>query len=519
MTALHISRLTNPTRPRATWLGLIAAMVLAGCSQDAGRVTPTLATTSCRIAGYESAVRCATFEVIENRDTGQGRKIALNVVVVPATARVKKPDPIFVFAGGPGQAATDVVRLVMPALGQLISQRDIVFIDQRGTGKSNLLQCKMPEDEVDAMSDASKRRAATVAAVRECRDQLVTKADLTQYGTTHAMADYDEVRAALGYDKINLWGGSYGTRTAQEYLRRYPERVRTVILDGVASTSMALPATFARDASNALEAMFSNCERNPVCAKRYPELRPSLSELLGRLSRKPQELTLPDPLTGISRTVTVTREGVMAQIFTSLYSPNLAAVLPEAITKAAQGNYLPLAAMTGGTISSLEDKMAFGMRLSVTCAEDVPRIDAAARDAAAQKQPFGAYFIDEFSAACEVWPKGKVKPDFHTPVQSDLPVLILSGGLDPVTPPSFGDEVKKGFRNSLHVVAPNIGHGVSNFGCAPRLIKQFIEKASVEGLDGDCMKRLPRPTFYEPMQSKPRVAKNESAPTTEGAPK
>ncbi|MFN7221378.1 MAG: alpha/beta hydrolase, partial [Burkholderiales bacterium] len=217
--------------------------------------------------------------------------------------------------------------------------------------------------------------------------------------------------------------------------------------------------------------------------------------------------------------VTVTREGVMAQIFTSLYSPNLAAVLPEAITKAAQGNYLPLAAMTGGTISSLEDKMAFGMRLSVTCAEDVPRIDAAAREAAAQKQPFGAYFIDEFSAACEVWPKGKVKPDFHTPVQSDLPVLILSGGLDPVTPPSFGDEVKKGLRNSLHVVAPNIGHGVSNFGCAPRLIKQFIEKASVEGLDGDCMKRLPRPTFYEPMQSKPRVAKNESAPTTEGAPK
>jgi pimeloyl-ACP methyl ester carboxylesterase len=223
------------------------------------------------------------------------------------------------------------------------------------------------------------------------------------------------------------------------------------------------------------------------------------------LSRKPQEVTLPDPLTGIPRTFTVTRDGVIAQVFTSLYSPNMVAVLPSAITQAAQGNYLPMAALTAGTVANLEDKMAFGMRLSVTCAEDVPRIDAAARSAAAEKQPFGNYFIDEFSAACEVWPKGKVKPDFHTPLQSDVPVLIFSGGLDPVTPPSFGDEVKKGFRNSLHVVAPNVGHGVSNFGCAPRLIKQFIEKASVEGLDGECLKRIPRPTFYEPMQSKPRA--------------
>lgn len=505
----------HASRARLSVLAALAtSLLLVGCSQEAGRqgtaTGPTLATTSCRVAGYDSAVRCATYEVIENRDTGQGRKIALNVVIVPATARVKKPDPIFVFAGGPGQASTEVVRLVMPALGQLISQRDIVFIDQRGTGRSNFLQCKMADEDEQASDDAVKRRAAMQASVRECRDQLAAKADLTQYGTTHAMADYDEVRAALGYAKINLWGGSYGTRTAQEYLRRYPERVRSVILDGVASTTMALPATFARDASNALEAMFTSCERNPNCAKRYPELRPAFAELLGRLSRKPQEVTLPDPLTGIPRTFTVTRDGVIAQVFTSLYSPNMVAVLPSAITQAAQGNYLPMAALTAGTVANLEDKMAFGMRLSVTCAEDVPRIDAAARSAAAEKQPFGNYFIDEFSAACEVWPKGKVKPDFHTPLQSDVPVLIFSGGLDPVTPPSFGDEVKKGFRNSLHVVAPNVGHGVSNFGCAPRLIKQFIEKASVEGLDGECLKRIPRPTFYEPMQSKPRTESKDA---------
>ncbi|NJR71681.1 MAG: alpha/beta hydrolase [Gammaproteobacteria bacterium] len=196
----------------------------------------------------DNAVQCAKLDVFENRETKTGRKIALNIVVLPATARIKEPDPIFLFAGGPGQAATDLVATAKIILGTLNTKRDIVFIDQRGTGKSNLLSCKFPTDDNPDMANADKRRELTLKIYTECRDTLAQKADLTQYGTTTAMADYDAVRVALGYDKINLWGASYGTRSAQEYLRRYPNQVRTVTLDSVASPALILPENFSRDA-------------------------------------------------------------------------------------------------------------------------------------------------------------------------------------------------------------------------------------------------------------------------------
>lgn len=225
-------------------LAPLGAGLLIGCSGDRlPQTAATIALKECRVPGVETALKCATHEVFENRETKSGRKISLNLVVYPASARIKEPDPIFIFAGGPGQAATDVIASVTPQLSGLITKRDVVFIDQRGTGKSNLLNCKLPSDDSAAMASPETRRDLTMKVVADCRDNLSKRADLTQYGSTTAMADYDEVRAGLGYDKINLWGGSYGTRTAQEYLRRYPERVRTVVLDGVAPPSMALPAT------------------------------------------------------------------------------------------------------------------------------------------------------------------------------------------------------------------------------------------------------------------------------------
>jgi pimeloyl-ACP methyl ester carboxylesterase len=488
---------------------LLAAVVttaatLAACgSQSEVSSASTLPLKECRVPGVDTAVKCGNFDVIENRDTKVGRKITLNLVVYPASARVKEPDPIFVFAGGPGQAATDVIAAVTPQLSGLTTKRDIVFIDQRGTGKSNPLNCKFANDSDDS-PDPAARRAATLKLVGDCRDTLAQRADLTQYGTTAAMMDYDEVRAALGYEKINLWGGSYGTRTAQEYLRRYPERVRTMVIDGVASPSMALPATFARDAGASLEAAFKACDAQPNCAKSYPDFRTGFSALLDRLEKKPEKLSLRDPLTNLSRDVTVSRQSLATQVFSLLYAPQLVAILPEAIKQASAGNFAPLYAASGGFVDFAEDKIAFGMRLSVSCNEDVPRIDAAAQEAAEQERPFQTMFIREFATACENWPKGKIPADFHTPVKSDKPVMILSGGLDPVTPPIFGDEVKKNFSNSVHFIAPQIGHGVSQHGCGPKLLKQFIEKASVEGLEGECLKRLPRPTYFQAMVEKPK---------------
>lgn len=449
--------------------------------------------------------------MFENRETKTGRKIDLNIVVVAATSKQKLPDPVFIFAGGPGQAATDLVRLVS-LMGNLNNKRDIVFIDQRGTGKSNLLNCKLPEDDFqEAMADPAKRRELTLKVYGQCRDTLSAKADLTQYGTTTAMADYDEVRAALGYETINLWGASYGSRSAMEYLRRYPQHVRSVTIDSVAAPSLVLPENFSRDAAAALEAMFVACEKSASCAKNYPTLRQDFASMLVRLDKSPQTLPMINPLTGLSRTATISRDAIVMPVFSALYAPQMAAMLPEAISQAARGNYNVLAAVSGG-IGDL-DKMALGMRLSVMCSEDLPRITPAMRAAASKIEPFGDGFIREFSTACEVWPKGKVATDFYTPLQSDKPVLMLSGALDPVTPPSWAEEVKKTLPNSVHFIAPNTAHGTAHVSCAPKIVKEFIDSTSVAKLNGDCLKKPPRPTFYQAMKDKDKDKdeKNNSA--------
>jgi pimeloyl-ACP methyl ester carboxylesterase len=504
-------------------LAMVAAVGLGACtsSNEPGRKPATLKLTECRVPQIENAVRCGTLEVFENRVTKQGRKIGINVVVLPASARVASPDPVFLFAGGPGQAAGDLAPQAMAILGGLNTRRDIVLIDQRGTGKSNGLPCKMPDDQSPEGLDPAKREAMTRAMYRECRETLEKHADLTQYTTTIAMADIDDVREALGYDRINLWGGSYGTRSSMEYLRRYPEHVRSVVIDGVASPTMALPATFARDAGASYRAMLAACEKSPVCSSNFPAVSADAEALFASLEKQPRKIMLADPLTGISREVGINHETVLTAMFSTLYLPELQAQLPGALTEAKRGNPAPLAALSSLFGDQAEDKNSMGMRLSVVCAEDVPRITEAER--ASGPAPFGALFSREFTRGCENWPRGPVPADFHTPVVSDKPVLILSGGLDPVTPPPFGEEVRKTLRNSAHFIAPNLGHGVSHRGCGPKIVKKFIEAASVDGLDGACLQAIPRPTFYEPMHEKPKAGSKDAskeepvAPASKGA--
>ena len=475
-------------------------MLLSACTETAKSGPPVLALKECRVANVENAVKCATLDVFENRETRLGRKIGMNVVVLPATARIKEADPVFLFAGGPGQAATDLARESLAILGGLNAKRDIVLIDKRGTGKSNGLGCNFGDLNTPDMIVPIKREQLSRKLLLECRDNLAKRADLKLYTTTIAMADIDEVRAALGYDRINLWGASYGTRAALEYLRRYPARVRSVVIDGVAPPSLAMPATFSRDASAVYEKMLAACAKEPGCANLYPQLKRLVEELLTSLDKQPRTIMLPDARTGIPREMPITKDGVLMAVFSSLYVPEMVALLPALLAHAKQGNYSPLMAATSSFADFADEKIFAGMRFSVVCAEDVPRVGISTKELAGD--PFGGLFMREFAKACEDWPRGKIATDFDQPVISDKPVLILSGGLDPVTPPSFGEEVKKNLSNSLHLVANNIGHGVSVRGCAPRLIKKFVETASVANLDGTCLERLPRPMFFEPMRSK-----------------
>ncbi|MEO8386725.1 MAG: alpha/beta fold hydrolase, partial [Betaproteobacteria bacterium] len=282
----------------------VCAAVISACSDGVAPVAaPLLQLQPCRVANVDNEVRCATFEVFENRATREGRKIALNIVVLPAIARNKEPDPVFFFAGGPGQGAAGLAREALAIVGGLNNKRDLVLIDQRGTGKSNGLNCTVPDATSPEMSDPAKRDAASRKAIQTCRDELAKKADLGLYTTTVAMADIDEVRAALGYQTINLWGGSYGTRAAMEYLRRYENRVRSVVLDGVAPPSLALPESFSRDATAILDKMIAACAKESVCAKRHADLKVTFDELLTQLEKGPRTVSVADPLTGVKRDI------------------------------------------------------------------------------------------------------------------------------------------------------------------------------------------------------------------------
>jgi pimeloyl-ACP methyl ester carboxylesterase len=473
------------------------ALLLTACTENAPPpLEPTLALEDCRVAGIESAVKCATVSVPEDRSASGGRNISLRVVVLPATSRNKSPDPIFWFAGGPSQAASEFARPAQLMLGGLNSKRDIVLVDQRGTGQSNGLHCDMGDTWANAKIEVKDRATTTARTIQRCREELSKRADLTRYTTTLAMADIDAVREALGYREINLWGGSYGTRAAQEYLRRYPDRVRSVVLDGVAPPALILGSAFAADAARAYESGTNDCAKDPRCAKRYPQWGDEFAALSADLKQRPQRVRVADPHDGQARDIIVDDEMVEGILFTSLYAPEALSLMPHAIAKARAGDFAPLMALGSLLGGERDDKNGMGMRLSVVCAEDIPRLATA--KPMTHPEPFGDFFVREFRRACDQWPRGNVDADFYQPVQSAKPVLILSGGLDPVTPPSYGEDVKKTFSNALHLIAPNVGHGVSGKGCAPKLVKQFVEKASVAGLDGECLKRLPRPGFFEP---------------------
>jgi pimeloyl-ACP methyl ester carboxylesterase len=483
-----------PTDMRVALVALLA-LLLGGCEPAPKTPESKLALTACRLPGVETEARCAILDTWEDREAKSGRRIPVRVAVVPAKLRAKEPDPIVVFAGGPGQGAIALAAEVLPLFAKLNDSRDIVLIDQRGTGSSNALDCSGDQPVQSLFEDSIPAKV-----VKECLARL--DADPRQYTTTIAMADFDEIREGLGYAKLNLWGGSYGTRAALEYLRRYPDHVRTVTLDGVAPATMKLPLSFVADGDAALERLLGSCSTDALCESSYPRLRETLSALRKSLARRPVRAAIADPLTGDYESVTVTENVLLSGLFRPLYLPELASLLPFAITAAARGDFNPLLAQNFELADEMSENFSLGMHLSVICAEDVPRITPADL-ASLSKSFFGRALVDDFMRACAIWPKGKVPADYYDPVKADVPTLILSGGIDPATPPRHGALVASWLPRSKHFVAANLAHGVSLHGCAPKLLEGFIRKGDGEGLDGTCLERIPRPLFLMPLGVKP----------------
>lgn len=425
-----------------------------------------------------------------------GPAIDLHFAVLPAVARQKKPDPVFFLAGGPGQSAVELAGQVQRLLARFTYRRDIVLVDQRGTGRSAPLTCDDEADLRQPLAEAADaaHRDARLAACRQ-RLQALPHGDLRQYTTTLAMHDLDAVRRALGAERIDLVGVSYGTRAALEYLRLYPGAVRRVVLDGVAPPDMALPAAFSTDGQAALDAVFAACEAEPACRARHPALRAQWQALLASL---PREAGIVHPFTGQPERLRLTRERLLAWVRAPLYVPALASALPAALAQAAQGRFEPLVALAAATSGARSGAPALGMHFSVVCAEDVPRLALSSDGPGAD---FGRGDAEAYRRTCADWPRAEVAPAFYRVLPSPVPVLLLSGAADPATPPRHGARVAQALGpRAWHVVVPNAGHGVMALGCVRDLVFRFVD-ADEPAAPGACADALPRPPAFQPPEA------------------
>ncbi len=473
-----------------------AALALAGAACQAAAETPL---TPCRIAGVRNSVQCGAVQRALDPARPDGPKIDVHFVVVPAIARRKLPDPVFLLAGGPGQSAIDLASGVMAALNRLANRRDIVFVDQRGTGRSAPLACKAADREplADAADTPTQiRRMADCRRELQALPYLRAAGDLRFFSTVLAMQDLDAVRQRLGAQHINLLGASYGTRAALEYQRQFPARVRRSVIDGVAPPDMVLPASFAVDGQAAFESLLAACATDPVCAGQHPTLRADWSTLLASL---PQPVSLAHPLTGRAEKFVLTVDMLQAAVRGPLYSPALAAGLPAAITEAARGNFAALLGLSASLASRRAAKVALGMHFSVVCAEDVPLLAPAAEPGA------GDGFARLYRGVCADWPRAEVPQAFYSVPASASPVLLLSGGLDPATPPRHAERVARALGAlATHVVVANAGHGVMGLGCVRDLIYRFVDAADdrdAGAVDASCAAKLPRPPAFQPLVS------------------
>lgn len=457
----------------------VAALLGMALSGPAGAAATA---TSCHLPGAEEALRCVKLAVPLDYAKPQAGALKLHVTVAPSFREAARPDPLFVLAGGPGQAGSEVIQLLSTAFKRARATRDIVFIDQRGTGLSGKLDCDEKANTEDTLTDAQQD-----AEMRACIGK--SKASFKDYTTANAARDIEEVRRALGYSQVNLWGGSYGTRLAQAYARAFPASVRSMVLDGVAAPDQVIPAG-GRDSQAALDKLFAQCAADAGCRKAYPRLR----EEFMALARKVEgglKVDMADPRTAAPVTVQMTSSRYLGTIHSMLYSPADARRIPFLVHSAYLGRWEPFVARRNlASDYSTDGGSAVLLHLAVVCAEDVPRLTPAllASDAAFITKPT----IERIPPLCQVMQVPAVAWQVPAPIAA--PALLLSGALDPVTPPHRAAAAARFMPHAQQVVVANAGHGVAQLGCAPRLLRKFLDKPQ-DKLDARCLSEIPAPTF------------------------
>ncbi|HEY6802824.1 MAG TPA: alpha/beta hydrolase [Pyrinomonadaceae bacterium] len=443
----------------------------------------------CENPNLTSDVLCTKYEVFENRATKTGRRIGLKVMLLPATGPKPAPDPLFYLAGGPGGAATGYA--TEQFIQNLRRNRDVVLVDQRGTGESNPLNCLLTSSREDMRPFFGD--PFPLERVRACRAELEKIADLTLYTTSIAMDDLDEVRDALGYNMVDIYGGSYGSTTSLAYLRQHGDHVRSVAIFGVAPPNAKIPLSFSRGVQDSMNRLFADCAADKECNAAYPDVSGDFKKVVALFDKGPVEVTATNVYTRTAQKVTVTRDAFADSIRQLLYVPAAAAALPAMIHIGAGGDLGPLVGTAFQVMSQIDSLIARGMQFSVVCAEDTPFITEDDIKTTSANSFYGDARVRPTIQACAEWPKAKVPASFLDPVKSDKPVLLVSGALDPVTPPWLAREVAKTLPNSKLVIIPNATH--SSYECVENFIADYIDKGTTQGLDTSCADKIQRPPF------------------------
>jgi pimeloyl-ACP methyl ester carboxylesterase len=450
----------------------------------------SLTLQSCELGRPDSGTRvpawCTTFKVPENRADPHSRTIGLKLALVRSDAAVVDKDMVVLLAGGPGQAATESWQMVAPAFAGVLKHHDVLLLDQRGTGGSNALDCKAAKDGQGGNLDSTDTDALR-KQLQDCLDEVSAHADPRYYTTTIAVQDLEDVRQALGAPAFDLVGVSYGTRMAQQYLMRHPDAVRSVVLDSPAPNPMLIGQDFAANLDRALKLDFAHCTADPACKKRFGDPMQTLRQLRDALRANPHQVSFRDP----ESWAVVTRP-LNAQILTGLvqifaYAPETAALLPLTIDAAAHGDVAPLMGQQKLMDGDMSAGINPGMFLSVVCSEDADLVKPRPED---EGTLLGNRFVDTLKTQCAVWPHGTRPADFHAPLKSDKPILILDGELDPVTPPAYGKTILAGLGNARQLLFKGQGHGELVRGCMPKLLTRFVDKPDPKGLDASCLDRL-----------------------------
>ena len=453
---------------------------------------------------------CGVITVWEDRDARSGRRIDLNIMLLPAITAVVKPDPIFFLAGGPGQSAVDAGPFLFSALNELRRERDVVLVDQRGTGKSNSMACvvgpvRYYEDFDITLAEAA---AKEIEELRQCLAKL--DADPALYTTPIAMDDLNEVREVLGYRQINLLGGSYGTRAALVYLRRHETTVRSIVMDSVVPMTMRIPANVAIDAQSAFSRLLDDCAAQPGCASAFPNLAQHFRELVQRHKDVQVEITLAHPRTGERTTGKIDPMLFNRLIRGIMYDRTLSSLIPLAIEEAYKGNFEPFGTL-GFAFTGEEPMLSLGMMASVLCAEDMTLVDAPNHS-----EDFDNQLYSILEPICKFWPVGQIPENYFEPVSSDVPVLLLSGTLDPITPPKYGWEAAATLSNSEHVIVAGVGHGVMTQGCVPDILAEFYDNPDPRQVKAGCTSNLARPDFFTNFAGPTKPVEQAPEPAIDG---